>query len=127
MAVRVREVMTAPAVTVTEDSGIGEALRLLHEEQVGSVPVVDEHGAPVGRLSLDVPTVRTDDDVAAVAERMRSTKVTILPVVDGRWVVGTVTLDCLVAALRDDVPLDPYQRRLAAASAGTAHPSSQDL
>lgn len=122
MTVRVRDVMTAPAVTATEQSTIGETLRLLREEQVGSVLVVDEHGAPLGRMILDVSAVRPDDDVAAVAELMRSTKATILPVVERRQVIGTVTLDCLVAALRDDRASDPYYRRLAGASAGTARP-----
>ncbi|MFG1913139.1 HPP family protein [Kribbella sp. NPDC048928] len=122
MTVRVRDVMTTPAVTATEHDTIGEIVRLLLDEQAGSAPVVDERGAPVGTISLDVTAVRPDDDVATVAEMMRSTRTTILPVVDERRVVGTVTLDCLVAALRDDPASDSHHRRLADASAGTARP-----
>jgi CBS domain-containing protein len=47
----VREVMTAPAVTVTPRTTVRDAVRLLDRHAVTAVPVVDEHGELVGVLS----------------------------------------------------------------------------
>jgi CBS-domain-containing membrane protein len=57
--------MTAPAVTVSPDTTIQEALRLLDDHQITTLPVVDRHGALTGIISeadlladagaLDVP------------------------------------------------------------------------
>ena len=47
----IREVMTTPAVTVTTRSSTGSVLRLMHEEQISSVPVVDDRGALIGIIS----------------------------------------------------------------------------
>jgi CBS-domain-containing membrane protein len=61
----ISEVMTAPAVTVSPDTTIQEALRLLDDHQITTLPVVDRHGALTGIISeadlladagaLDVP------------------------------------------------------------------------
>ena len=47
----IRDVMTTPAVTVTTGSSTGSVLRLMHEEQICSVPVVDDRGALIGIIS----------------------------------------------------------------------------
>ncbi|MEU8222480.1 CBS domain-containing protein [Kribbella sp. NPDC048915] len=64
--------------------------------------------------------VGPDDEVTAVVELMRSTATTVLPVVHGDRLIGTVALDDLIAVLLDGTTADPYHRRVAAASAGTA-------
>lgn len=48
---QIREVMTTPAVTVTTQSSTGTALWLMREEQISSVPVVDDRGALIGVIS----------------------------------------------------------------------------
>ena len=47
----IREVMTTPAVTVTTQSSTGTALWLMREEQISSLPVVDDRGALIGVLN----------------------------------------------------------------------------
>ena len=47
----VREVMTTPTVTVTTQSSTGTALWLMREEQLSSIPVVDDRGALIGVIS----------------------------------------------------------------------------
>lgn len=44
----IREAMTTPAVTVTTQTSTATALWLMHEEQIGSIPVVDDRGALIG-------------------------------------------------------------------------------
>ena len=47
----IRDVMTTPAVTVTAETPIGAALRLLDDEKITSMPVVDHRGVLVGIVS----------------------------------------------------------------------------
>lgn len=46
------ECMTAPAVTVTPDTPLDECCRVLEENQIRRVPVVDEGGACCGIVAL---------------------------------------------------------------------------
>lgn len=45
---QVRDVMSSPAITVTPQTGIQEVARLMRENQISGVPVVDATGALVG-------------------------------------------------------------------------------
>lgn len=47
----VKEVMTAPAVTVTPDTSVRDALRLLDAHTITSLPVLDAEGTVVGVVS----------------------------------------------------------------------------
>lgn len=47
----VREVMSAPAITVTAGTTVREALRVLDEHEITALPVVDEHGRILGVVS----------------------------------------------------------------------------
>jgi acetoin utilization protein AcuB len=47
----VRERMSSPAVTVTPDTSVQDALNLMHEHQFRRLPVVDEKGRLVGIVS----------------------------------------------------------------------------
>ncbi len=47
----VKDRMTPRPVTVTEESGVSEALRLMHSENVRRLPVLDKHGKMVGIVS----------------------------------------------------------------------------
>lgn len=48
---RVRDVMTAPVISVSADAPLRDVARLLHEHAISGVPVVDEDGAPIGIVS----------------------------------------------------------------------------
>jgi CBS domain-containing protein len=47
----IRDVMTTPAVTVSANTPIGTALRLMDDDKITSMPVVDHHGALIGIVS----------------------------------------------------------------------------
>jgi CBS domain-containing protein len=47
----IRELMTSPAVTVTAQTPIGAALRLMDERKITSVPVVGQHDGLIGIVS----------------------------------------------------------------------------
>ena len=53
----VRDVMTAPVVTVHADDGLDDAARLLREHGVRSLPVVDDDGHLLGMVT-DTDVVR---------------------------------------------------------------------
>ena len=61
MASLVREVMTADPVTVTQDTGIEDLVRLLGENDLPGVPVVDGAGHCVGMVT-ESDLVFTDED-----------------------------------------------------------------
>jgi CBS domain-containing protein len=61
-AVTVREVMTPVVVTCTEDQDVEAAARLMEEQQIRRLPVVDGAGRLVGILSLGDVAVRTGDE-----------------------------------------------------------------
>jgi CBS domain-containing protein len=69
----IRELMTTPAVTVTGETSIGEALRLLDDHKITAMPVVDRHGDLVGVVSeadLLQDALQFDDRVPTVAVRV---------------------------------------------------------
>lgn len=58
-----RDLMTVPAVTITEDETVGEAVRRARRESVHHLPVVDGAGRLVGMLSPHdlLDSLRADD------------------------------------------------------------------
>ncbi|MGA5823800.1 HPP family protein [Kitasatospora sp. NPDC094028] len=59
-----RDLMTTPAVTVTEDTRVTEALSLLNENALHHLPVLDDDGRLVGLLTTHdlLDALRRDDD-----------------------------------------------------------------
>ncbi|MDA1258010.1 MAG: universal stress protein [Chloroflexi bacterium] len=57
---KVRDVMSSPAITTTGDTTLGRAARLMLDNNIGSLPVVDESGAFDGIIteSLFLPSER---------------------------------------------------------------------
>jgi len=47
----VRDRMTRHPITIREDASVDEALRLMHEERIRRLPVIDKHGHMVGIVS----------------------------------------------------------------------------
>ena len=136
----VREVMSAPAITVSMQTLTRMALKMLDEYGITAMPVVDDHGEIVGVvseadlvrdeilpdprvhmipisitewgppqrvgdvMSTPVLTVSSSTDLAVPVDRMTSTVVKSLPVVDDGRVVGVVSRRDVVHVLarRDD-------------------------
>ncbi len=72
----VREVMTWGVVTVRPENGIGQAARLMYEQKIGALPVVDQ-GRVVGIL--------TERDVLRAFERLvRERTTTVRPIGETR-------------------------------------------
>jgi CBS domain-containing protein len=65
-AVTAAELMSSPAITVSPDTGVAEAARLMHRHRVRRLPVVDASGALVGIVSkgdLLKVFLRSDEDI----------------------------------------------------------------
>jgi nucleotide-binding universal stress UspA family protein/predicted transcriptional regulator len=58
--IRVGEVMTSPAITVTGDATLEQAARLMVDNNIGSLPVIDDEDIIIGMIteSLFVPAMR---------------------------------------------------------------------
>jgi len=113
--VTVRDVMTEAPKSVLETDNLVHVARVLRDEDVGSVPVVDDTGRLLGMLtdrdlvveamaSNDDPTIRqagelmrgdihtvdADGSVTSAVETMGRQRVRRLPVVSGGRLVGVV-------------------------------------
>lgn len=122
MATLIREVMTRGARTLAPTDSVRDAARLMHELDVGAVPVCDgrrlqgmltdrdivlrvvspglapEDTAIDQVMSPEVVWCFEDDEVAAVAARMQQARIRRLPVVDrAQQLVGIVTLGDLAS------------------------------
>ena len=123
----VQDIMTTQLTTVPMSAPIEQAARLMRDEDIGDVIVVNDEGGLVGLLtdrditiraiadgrdpsdtavrdicSADLVTARPGEDVSEVAELMRSQAVRRIPVVDGDRPVGIVSLGDLAVDLADD-------------------------
>ncbi|MFF0789126.1 CBS domain-containing protein [Streptomyces spiralis] len=93
-AVTAEELMTAPAVTVHPDAGLGRAARLMARYGVKRLPVVGDDGVLTGivsRCDLLKVFLRSDEDIAEEVRRQ---------VVAGRF---PVSLDALRVTVREGV------------------------
>ena len=114
MGKRVKDTMTAEVKTATPSQSLTDAAKLMKQEDVGSVPVVDgerlvgvltdrdivvrgiadgsdPNAVKVGDIaSHDVVTVRPDDDLDEALRLMAQHQVRRLPVVDDGQLVGVV-------------------------------------
>lgn len=113
----VQDFMAARLVSVTRQTDIYRAIRLLIEEHISGVPVVDEEGHPVGFLSekdcfkvafccgyyrdrggpvseymsRSAVTVSAETDIVTVAEMFLNGPYRRFPVVSGERVIGVIT------------------------------------
>jgi CBS domain-containing protein len=67
LTMMVSECMTTPAVTVTPDTSLDECCRIMEENQIRRVPVVDAGGACCGIVALA--------DIAKYAEKRETAEV----------------------------------------------------
>ena len=114
MGKSVKDAMTADVKTAAPSQSLTDVARLMKQEDVGSVPVVDgerlvgvvtdrdivvrgiadgsdPHAIKAGDIaSRDVVTVRPDDDLDSALRLMAQHQVRRLPVVDDGQLVGVV-------------------------------------
>jgi len=128
MGKSVKDAMTSEVKTATPSQSLTDAAKLMKQEDVGSVPVVDgdrlvgvltdrdivvrgiadgsdPNAVQVGAIaSRDVVTVRSDDDLDEALRLMAQHQVRRLPVVDDGQLVGVVaTADVAQEAKEKDV------------------------
>ena len=113
---KVKEIMTAPVITVGRDATVPEIARLLRGRRVSAVPVVDAEGAVVGLVSeydllartgataSDVMTtqvicVTEDTDVDEVRHLLVERRIRRVPVLAGGRMVGIVSRSDVMALL----------------------------
>lgn len=116
-AAQVRKVKRAESgmiydpITITKDQTVGEALRLMHDNHIGGIPVVDADNKLIGivtnrdlrfqsDMSLPIDKVMTSEnlvttsrtDLAGASEILLRNKIEKLPVVDGEGhLLGLIT------------------------------------
>ena len=113
MTVTVRDIMTDEVATVSPDTPVENAARMLFSQSISGMPVVDGDGKLVGVITefdiiakegstvaeimtTDVVTVSEDTDAETVAQILTSRRVRRVPVVQDGAVVGIVSRSDLV-------------------------------
>lgn len=121
------DIARSDVVTVDLEATLTDIAHVMRDERVGSVVVVDGKGTVAGLLtdrdlvvsglaeerhpdeciandilSSNVFSVRPDNSVASVVQRMREQGVRRVPVMRNRDLVGIVTLDDLLCHLADE-------------------------
>ena len=106
LPLRVEDIMVSPPVTVSKNTSIRDAARIMYDRKIGSVLVVDDDGKLVGIvterdivfacaqgwdtsrhavweiMSENPVTVKPSDNVVTAMEKMRELGIRHLPVVD---------------------------------------------
>ena len=118
---KLREIMSSPAVTIDANSPVWEAAKLMRDENIGDVLVMrdgkaagivtdrdlavrliaeglDPNNTPVSDISSDMRTLSPDDDVDAAIELIRNYAVRRIPIIDGNQPLGVVTIGDLAIA-----------------------------
>ncbi|WP_069813410.1 CBS domain-containing protein [Streptomyces sp. TP-A0874] len=113
---KVKEIMTAPVVTVAEDASPPDVAAVLHGRRISAVPVIDDTGAVVGVVSeydllsrsgstaaaimtSAVISVTEDTDVDEVRHLLVDRRIRRVPVLSGRALVGIVSRSDVMALL----------------------------
>ncbi len=114
---KVKEVMTNPAISVSGEDTVCETARIMQAHNIGSVPVINGKGQVVGIvtdrdivvrntskgddscaikvkeiMTSNVDTVSPEADMKDVITRMGNDKVRRLPVVDAGVLIGMLTI-----------------------------------
>jgi CBS domain-containing protein len=118
-AMKAKDIMTKKPKSVTPETSVREAARLMKQEDVGVLPVVEREGSdrlvgvvtdrdssscPVREaMTSNVRTARETDDVDDIMDLMGKEQVRRIPVVDERGgLVGIVAQADIVREARDD-------------------------
>jgi len=124
---KVRDIMTKDVAYVRPEDSVYQAAQLMHQENVGAIPVCDNNGVvgmvtdrdivvrnvvsgadpkttPVSNImTTGVATVTPDTDVNKIGGIMSQHQVRRLPVVENNKLVGIVSLGDLAVDERTDM------------------------
>jgi CBS domain-containing protein len=120
--IQVRDVMSSPVKTVTEQDSVETAAKLMKTNNLGSIIVTDSHGNPVGiitekdiinrvvaenllprninaqqAMSYPVLSISPHNDIKQAAETMRTRDVRRLVVMDRNRMIGLIASNDIVA------------------------------
>ena len=123
-------------ISVTRQTTVTEAVALLAERRIGAVPVLDGDGAPIGIMSerdviynlrsggsaiLDWPvervmtapvvTVEPDSTILGALALMTRRRIRHLPVVEGKRMIGLVSIGDLVKERMDRIEAEAAAMR----------------
>jgi CBS domain-containing protein len=117
-----KNIMTSEVVTVSPSATVKQAACLLTREQISGAPVIDRQGRIVGILSEAdivakhgarvkdimskiVSSVDEETSIEEMASLMTAEKISRLPVLRGKKLVGIVSRADLVAAVARGIPI----------------------
>jgi signal-transduction protein with cAMP-binding, CBS, and nucleotidyltransferase domain len=69
---KISEIMVAPVVTISEDKGIFDVIRLMSTNGIRRVPVVDSNGKLVGFIALDDVLVLLGQEMQNIAMALKA-------------------------------------------------------
>lgn len=123
---KVQDMMTRDPFTCTPDDSLHSAAQLMWERDIGCTPVVDQGTQLVGMLtdrdicmaaytqgrsladcrvrdamSTNIRYCEPTDDISTAEARMREAQVRRIPVLNGRHLVGILTLNDLAVAAEE--------------------------
>ena len=117
---KIREIMRSPVIAVKPSDTVDKVLEIMNKEKIHGTPIVNEDNnllgiivkADIYRFLMDpghyescpVEWVMTkevikadvDEDIIAVAKRLRAKDVIALPIVEGDTLVGIISIEDIV-------------------------------
>ncbi|MCL5062955.1 MAG: CBS domain-containing protein [Nitrospirae bacterium] len=69
---KIRDIMTSPAVTISEDRDIIDVTRLMSERGIRRFPVVDANGKIIGVITLDDVLVFLGQEMQNIANALKT-------------------------------------------------------
>ena len=136
MAIKVKEIMSSPVVTVDAENTVKEVGEVMRRERKGCV-IVTSNGKPIGIISdsdlvkrvvaenkraselkakdiMSSPliTVSPDDDIMVAVRKMKRSNIHRLPVVEKGKVVGIISLSDIAKTSPEMLDLLEYRLKM---------------
>ena len=117
---KVKDIMKKDVITVKPSDTAGKALQIMKEKKINGTPVVNDNNFLLGIvvkadiyrfliqpghyedcpiewvMTKEVVRAYPDEEIIEAAKRLRSNNVIALPVVEGDYLVGIVTIEDIV-------------------------------
>ena len=117
---KVKDIMNTDVITVKPSDTVGKALQIMKDKKVNGTPVVNDRNILLGIvvkadiyrfliqpghyedcpiewvMTKEVVRAYPDEDIIEAAKRLRSNNVIALPVVEGDYLVGIVSIEDIV-------------------------------
>jgi len=117
---KVKDIMNTDVITVEPSDTVGKALQIMKDKKINGTPVVNDRNILLGIvvkadiyrfliqpghyedcpiewvMTKEVVRAYPDEDIIEAAKRLRSNNVIALPVVEGDYLVGIVSIEDIV-------------------------------